>query len=59
MCSNISTDTIRSNRPGSASSLTSAVTTSTFAGARASIHWRCRREFETAVTCVEGKRSAA
>src|SRR5512146_1889894 len=58
MCSNISTDTIRSNRPGSARSLTSAVTTSTFAGARASIHSRCTCEFEHRVLGL-GQRAGA
>ena len=59
MCSNISTETTRSKRRSSTSSFTSAVTTSTLAGARASIHSRCKREFETAVIRAAGNRSAA
>ena len=58
MCSNISIETTRSKRRSSTSSLTSAVTTSTLAGARASIHSRCKREFETAVMRASGTSAA-
>jgi hypothetical protein len=51
--------TTRSKLRSRTSLFTSAVITSTFAGARASIHSRCSREFDTAVMCARGKRSAA
>ena len=58
MCSNISIDITRSNRPDGAKALTSAVTTSTFRNRRrsrsASIHCRCPAEFDTPTTDADG-----
>jgi hypothetical protein len=55
MCSNISIDTMRSKlAAGSSSARTSAVRTSRFAGARASMNARCVREFEIATMRLFG-----